>query len=349
MADCCQHVRFKQAFEKRVQAAELARFRPHEKSFSNGEEFLYRDRSHCNGGAPPSYIASFTKGLRHRNNGQLDDPNHYVLFIRAIDSGSEADIRRIPLGPARRSNGRLAWRSRVAIKGDVPVRAWESMSAGLAFDLEGPDAQSVSMPPAPKLTSIELQAEMAELYLMALARDIPFAEWDSPHYAEFFSFATFELSSLPWFCEQPAPTDPENERARRRGEVNEYNIFRGVTPGTNVGPYLSQFLIMGSSQLGACNEQDRLKGRIRYGALTIEQKIRIATPCRDYMTDFPTFLDVQDGADLRGLEMYEPGSRFITTPRDLATYVHYDGKDLYFPRTKFVTRFCGSLTRPCLL
>jgi hypothetical protein len=44
------------------------------------------------------------------------------------------------------------------------------------------------------------------------------------------------------------------------------------------------------------------------------------------MTTFEAWLDVQNGADVRGLETYEnnPQYRFITTPRDLATYVHYD-------------------------
>ncbi|MEM9093311.1 MAG: vanadium-dependent haloperoxidase, partial [Cyanobacteria bacterium P01_F01_bin.53] len=46
-----------------------------------------------------------------------------------------------------------------------------------------------------------------------------------------------------------------------------------------------------------------------------------------YMTTWGEWLDVQQGADLRFLEEYtnEPEPRrFITTPRDLATYVHYD-------------------------
>ena len=52
------------------------------------------------------------------------------------------------------------------------------------------------------------------------------------------------------------------------------------------------------------------------------------------MTTFEQWLDVQNGADLRGKESYVPnvqiehgpemGYRFMATPRDLATYVHYD-------------------------
>jgi len=52
--------------------------------------------------------------------------------------------------------------------------------------------------------------------------------------------------------------------------------------------------------------------------------VRIATPGEDYLTDFNTWLDAQDGADFRGRENYEKGARLIVTPRDLCTYVHYD-------------------------
>ncbi len=48
------------------------------------------------------------------------------------------------------------------------------MGAGLVYDLEGPDAQALTIPPAPTLDSEELIAEMMELYWMALCRDIPF-------------------------------------------------------------------------------------------------------------------------------------------------------------------------------
>ena len=44
----------------------------------------------------------------------------------------------------------------------------------MVYDLEGPDAQSLTIPPAPTLDSDELVAEMMELYWMALCRDIPF-------------------------------------------------------------------------------------------------------------------------------------------------------------------------------
>ena len=54
--------------------------------------------------------------------------------------------------------------------------------------------------------------------------------------------------------------------------------------------------------------------------------MRVAEPCTDYMQTWGEWLDVQNGANLMGREAYldNPAYRFITTPRDLATYVHYD-------------------------
>jgi hypothetical protein len=100
-------------------------------------------------------------------------------------------------------------------------------------------------------------------------------------------------------------------------------LFRGVAPGEQVGPYLSQFLLIGNT--GINNAQDIADGMITYGSLRVDQRVRFATPKRDYMQTWTEWLDVQNGADVRGRECYAtPAYRFIATPRDLATYVHYD-------------------------
>jgi len=65
---------------------------------------------------------------------------------------------------------------------------------------------------------------------------------------------------------------------------------------------------------------------INYGSILIDQRVRHAAS-QDYMTDWDEYIDVQNGADFRGLESYSTNGslrRFITTGRDLATYVHYD-------------------------
>jgi len=243
-----------------------------------------------------------------------------------VASGDELVIANLALGPERDSKGKPKWRSDLAKDNNVEVRGWESMAAGLTFDLQGPDAQSVAIPPAPSLTSSEFIAEAAEVYLMALNRDVPFSSWSG---SADIQFAIDQLNNLVWFSKPAQVGDTPEEIRRRRGPVNIGNLFRGITPGSDVGPLLSQFLIAGSSQLGSrqlqtVNDDDEENGIVRYGSITIDQRVRIATEDKDYLIDMDEFLDAQDGADFRNMETYEPGKKRIKNMRDLATWVHYD-------------------------
>ena len=316
------------AREIRREAAELAFEREHPPQVSNGEEFEYRISGE------PSHIANFTKGLPHDvNTGLLESPDDYQQFVRGIDSGDVRDFKDTPLGPERDEEEMPIWESQIA-KDEVPmprnggkpveVRAWESQGAGLTFDLQGPDAQSVTMPPAPKLDSAELIAEMIEVYSMALLRDLPFVKFSE---SEEVQRAIGLLNNSQWVGSADNSSLSAAEQQRRRGPFNLQNVFRGITPGDDVGPYISQFLLIGNQSLGAPNATEPSPdGLIRYGSIRIDQKVRVAEFRKDYMTTWEAWVDVQNGADVRGFETYEenPQYRFIATPRDLATYVHYD-------------------------
>ena len=307
---------------------------------SNGEEFSYRKPE---GDGPtrepsvPSLIANYTKGLPHDESGLLVRAQDYQTFVRGIDSGDVRDFRDTPLGPDERCcEGIPQWRSRIARVGTAQrpglaqVRAWESAGAGQTFDLEGPDAQALTMPPAPTLTSPELATEMIEVYSMALLRDVPFAAFADK--SEVYT-AIERLNRSAWI-DTPGSRLNSAQRGRLRGPFGLKNVFRGVTPGEQEGPYISQFLLVGNQ--GLQNGNEVTDGMISYGAMRMDQRVRVAEPSRDYMTTWEAWLDVQNGADLRGTESYVPSEgdtdaipfgapfRFIATPRDLATYVHYD-------------------------
>lgn len=305
--------RAQQAYDLRVRAAQMALDRGVEESVANGEE--------C---SVPQLIGSFTKGMRHNDDGTIADEADFHAFVSACNSGDADEIAQLKLGPAKDDCDEYIWRSDIAREVNK-VRGWESMGAGLAFDLEGPDAQSVSMPPVPLLSSAELTSEMAECYLMALARDIPIASWNSDEAREqFFDFAIDFMNGLEWFAESDACGASEPETRRRRGQVSMENVFRGILPGSTTGPFLSQFLVGGSNQIGKANDEDWERGIVAYGSITIDQRVRIATEGKDYLTTKNVFLDAQDGADLRGRETYEEGKRLIKNMRDLGTWVHYD-------------------------
>lgn len=311
-----------QAYNVRLEAAQLARDRDHPPHVPNGDENRFKNKGNS------TYIGSFTKGLPHnRRTGILTDPDHFNRFVRGIDSANPADIRSIPLGPQGGPNNQR-FQSGIASANDefrapADVRAWESMTAGLVYDLEGPDAQAVTMPPPPKLDSDELVTEMSELYWMSLLRDVNFSDFDSN---KVVGDAIESINETPFVkaADRPRSVNKE-ERKRLRGPFNRRTIFRGNTPGDSIGPYISQFLLIGNTGIGKISTLQ--EGYVQYGATRIDQRVRVAEPGRDYMTTWESFLDVQNGADLRDRSSFlsgEQGYRFITTPRDLATYVHFD-------------------------
>jgi hypothetical protein len=309
------------ALQVRRNAAEIANQREHPAHVSNGEEFKYRNQDTTSDQYnKPTHIANFTKGLPHNDNGLLACAEDFQLFVRGIDSGDVRDFKDTPLGPPGQNGVKCpTWKS--AIAQGKPVRAWESEGAGRTFDLEGPDAQALAIPPAPRLDSPELITEIMEIYSMALLRDVPFAKFN--HSLE-VQKAVERLNHTTWI------SSPQNldltlaEQARLRGPFTTHNVFRGIAPGDEVGPYISQFLLVGNKGLGDIHSYK--DGFIQDGSIRVDQRVRVAEPGKDYMTTWEAWLDVQNGADLRGMETYcaDPTYRFIATPRDMATYVHYD-------------------------
>ena len=172
-----------------------------------------------------------------------------------------------------------------------------------------------------------------------------------------------ELAALPWFDPGAPVADEGTEHERRRRDARRLDpssgtapagpaldastLFRGSSPGAKAGPYVSQFLLIGNGARGAepGPKDARLRagmavppgagsglsarpedGYIEFGAQRIDQRVNAHRPGRDYMTDWALWLDAQNGADVRGLDAYHEDGlpRFVGTPRDLATYVHFD-------------------------
>lgn len=349
--------RRQEAYQRRQSANELAKNRAHPKHISNDDEQKFRHKEDLKN--KPSYLMSFTKGLPHDyDTGLIENPDDFQKFVKGIDSGDFRDFRDTPLGATGNNMGKcynsnddFGWKSHKAKHNSVGVRAWESQSAGNAFDVEGPDAQAVTMPPAPKLGSEELTAEIAEVYAQALLRDVPFNAFTTgvtgigsgknkddistlttlnaldtkeSDVKEIKKYTTI-LNKLDWFKPNTSIKLNISETSRRRNEgLTPANAFRGITTGDNIGPYLSQFLLAGD--IGIQDKRSPSAGMISYGAISIDQKVRVAEKGKNYLTDWDEWFDAQKGANFGGLESYDHKQkrRFIHTPRDLATYVHFD-------------------------
>ncbi|MCP5420920.1 MAG: vanadium-dependent haloperoxidase [Gammaproteobacteria bacterium] len=344
-----QH-RLLQAKETRNSAAELAASRIHPEHRNNGEEYHYRKQN-----GDPSHIANFTKCLPHDPiTGLLLDHHEYAQWVKSIDSGDPQAIEKIRIGPHSATDPDGRWKAFVNVGGvDKPVinwewppnnatptdvRGWESQGAGRTYDLQGPDSHALTMPPAPRLDSQELIAEMAEVYWMALLRDVPFSEWSTdPQIAqarqslgEFYWFAADRTDRLSIHDLSPAAQARRRILVQQKGQsVPLERFMRGVGPGVDVGPYLSQFLLLGNTGINKGDAAQAITdGLIAYGGLRVNQRVRVATPGKNYMTDWDEWVDVQNGAKVNGRETYQNAPadayRFMHTPRDLATYVHYD-------------------------
>lgn len=244
----------------RLASAEALDRQPWPEHVNNGEEGDY------------PHVANYSKGLPHDEAGEVR-PEAYNTLLRALSTGRTEDFERIPLGRG--------------VKLTNP-------QAGLAFDLEGPDPQSLALPPAPRIDSARNSAEAVELYWMALTRDVPFGEYDRhPLIAQ----AADELSRL---SDYRAP--------KVDGRVTPATIFRGGTRGDLRGPFLSQFLLRD----------------IQYGTLRVQQLHDTVRPNRDFLTDFDAWRAVQEGATTKPIKRDHVNRRYLRNGRDVANYVHFD-------------------------
>lgn len=276
----------------REQAAALAAGRCHPEHFNNNDEVNYPSQP---------FIGNYSKGLKHDALGD-PDPVSYGSLLRALESRDPGDFEEVLLG------------------GTLKLTNPQS---GFAFELEGPDAQALTQPPAPRFDSAQTAAEMGELYWMALARDVHFSNYstDAGTAGTVIARAISSLNNeFPTF----GGTTP----------VTAQNLFRGIFPGEQVGPYVSQFLLKGNIDPRKPDNQgrDANEGFVTFGSQVIVQKqwtvkgsAELGTAA-DYLTRFTEdWLPVQNGRDDRGKDQFDMTQpRFIRNLRDGANYVHFD-------------------------
>src|SRR5437867_965514 len=133
------------ALKLRLQCALAQSKRPSPNQMGNGDEESL-----------PCWVGSFTKGLPHDQLGEVQ-AGKYESLLQALISGKHAGFEKLSRGSGR---------------------PFINPQAAFSLHLEGADACSFTCLPPPSLGSAEAAAEMVELYWQALARDIPFTEYD---------------------------------------------------------------------------------------------------------------------------------------------------------------------------
>ena len=227
-----------------------------------------------------NYFASYSKGLPHDEFGEVD-PDAYETLVGALDTEDEDEDF-----------------SAVSQAGPRPLTNPE---AAVSYNSTGIDPNDVYAKAAPAFDSAEAAAETVELYWQALLRDVPFREYGrNPLVGE----AADELAGLTDF----------------RGPTDRSTLFRGTVPGTQAGPYVSQFFY-----------HDFVRGVRRH-----DQRLHVLESGNDFMTDYEEWLAIQNG-DIPngGINRTTPGKpsaagvsirnmeqrRYMITGRDMATYV----------------------------
>jgi hypothetical protein len=194
-------------------------------------------------------------------------------------------------------NGSPATFEQIPLGGD---RKLTNPQCGMAFDLEGKDCFGLIQPPPPAFASREIAAEIAENYWMAIMRDVPYSEFSTNPIA---AAAAADLNRF--------GTDFKGAKDTN-GQVTPRVLFRGLTAGDQVGPYFSQFFYQ------PCF----------FGANEINQKIRtvktIADGGANYLTDFNSWLSVQNGVSPGQTDLFDATPRYMRNGRDIGQWVHID-------------------------
>lgn len=216
-------------------------------------------------------IASSTKALPHNTLGEVNLTS-YNQLITALTSGRATDFEAITLGG---------------------VRPLVNPQAAYHYTLEGADSHALDIPPAPQFSSAEVAGEMGELYAMALARDVYFGDYGTD---ATIGAAVTDLNNFSVF-RGPSP-------------VTHTNIFRGTSPGCEVGPYVSQFLYLDVPE----------------GVQQTIQRNLVPLPgtTNDFLTGYTEWLNIQNGQTPTRTTSYDSTRRYIRNGRDLAEYVHFD-------------------------
>jgi len=234
------------------------------------------------------FSGSWSKCLPHQ---YLGIPNRaaWLSLVHALNTGRFSDFENIqvgnPGGPG--STGTL----------NGPMGA-------LAFDLEGLDAFTTVIPPAPSVASAQTAAELVEHYWGALLRDVHFEDYPS---SELAAQACADLNNMSYIqsqnnIEYPYPLTPQN-------------LFRGqIVPGDGnlQGPFLSQFLMQPTF----------------FGAQPLPQQFQRMLSLHeggsDFLTSTSEYQNVESGFPPAFSLQFDPVFRHARMGRDMSSYTHVD-------------------------
>ena len=267
----------------------------------NNEESKYKNFN---------YNGLFHKGLAHNLvDGRLMSTNDYDKMKLAIYNGHQQNLLSIPLAP--NSTTKLV----------NPLSSYCTMVIGAQQD-----ALFVYEPPS--ISSATGAAEMLELYAQAIARDIPFINYDIDQTIGKILDKSqlnniFVLSNLKYALPTPFTIK---------------NIFRGNSYGDNIGPYISQLLYL-NVILGA------IRFPQQYYVPPTRKDAKINNFRVEWGINLEETINMQNG-NLARLPPLTPSDkivqRYIYSGRALAEAVHIDPVYQFFYQASLILSSLGA-------
>lgn len=218
-----------------------------------------------------NFRAMFAKTMPHNMNGTVV-VSAYAMYRTALNTRDIVSFSNIPLGSV------------------MPNIQFKEPLVGITLNPVGPAPSTIEALPCPSMTSQEAAGEMVEDYCLALSRDVPFANYAID--ATIASCVGY-LSVLPAFS-----------------SVNSTTIFRGISAGDTIGPYLSQLL---------WNDCPYWPNSISARSL---YPMHVTTNNR--MLDAASYLSCQNGLYTESNPVLQVVPTYISCGRDLAHYVWRD-------------------------
>ncbi|CAM9093034.1 unnamed protein product [Laminaria digitata] len=233
---------------------------------------------HFNNGDRSS-AATFHKSLPHDQLGQVD-PDAFDALTECIAEGDFALCEQVPAGD---EDGFLV-----------------NPLGGLTTNMAGAAGHALTLPPASAINSEDLAAQMAEMYWMALTRDVPFSQYGED---EATVAAADNLATMPGFAEMDGIAVGRDGRADPQSQ-----LFRTSALGVEKGPFISQLLVKDFT----------------IDSITVTPMQTTFAPGVDYMADYDEWLFIQNGGKPDSDEEVDPVKRYIRNSRDLSRLVATD-------------------------
>lgn len=264
--------------------------------------------------AIPHFAAQFSKSFEHDPVTGLLTPAGqaaYQQLVKALTTGNQADFNAI----ARAAGS---------------VRLFVNPQAALAYSMEGRDTSLIPMPDAPLLRSKDAAADMLEVYLKALCRDVHFNDYGTGQRTD-NAGGGVSLTGKAVRVLQDLNDVYEGPR-NGQGNVDSSVLFRGLDHTAATGPYVSQFLLQPMLPLfpaGCAPFIARLTGVQNFNMTAMLQNQKLPIPQqREFGVSWNDYIAIQNGSIPKVYatsDYHSTERRYPITGRDLGGYVHMDG------------------------